>query len=153
MGRKLKNAKGFDLYGRRLKRSKEPHFVTLVAEDDNGNIICWYGKLEGNRFHLDEEVYEIESFAEMPAIEEKAEKGCLFGCAIRKQRPKETLPTWPMLIQYKDTAEENQDEEISIVCIIGVLPEVKVTVLETKLSNINDAGFSVENSFYRVGVM
>ena len=135
MGRKLKNAKGFDLYGRRLKRSKEPHFVTLVAEDDNGNIICWYGKLE------------------MPAIEEKAEKGCLFGCAIRKQRPKEPLPTWPKLIQYKDTAEENQDEEISIVCIIGVLPEVKVTVLETKLSNINDAGFSVENSFYRVGVM
>lgn len=147
----LKDVKVFDLFGRRMERSEEAHFVTLVAKDNKDNIICWSGKLEQNEFQIDKEVYSIESFADIPVIEEFSEKGCLFCCAIRKQSPKEPLPTWPKLIQYKDT--RNQDEQISIVCMISIWPKAKVTVLKTTLSNINDTGFYAENSFYRVGVM
>ena len=52
-------------------------------------------------------------------------------------------------MKYKADCTNVGDEEVSIVCITGE----RVQVLKTKLSETNDAGFKVGDSFYRVGVM
>lgn len=94
--RKLKNCKIFDLYGRRMQEDKNPHFVVVVAEveDDKTKTICEYGILNKDKFERsDEVVYDIESFAEMPATDSAIkEKGCMF-CAAMPKRSKSTIPT------------------------------------------------------------
>lgn len=148
--RKLKNCKIFDLYGRRMQEEENPHFVVVVADVEDDKTICEYGILNKDKFEQsDEVVYDIESFAEMPATDSTIkEKGCIF-CAAMPKSSKTTIPTWPMFVKYKSDSTNVDDEEVSIVCI----SEERVQVLKTKLSETNDAGFKVGDSFYRVGVM
>lgn len=148
--RKLKNCKIYDLYGRRMQEEENPHFVIIVADGEDDKTICEYGILNKDRFEqTDEGVYNIESFAEMPATDTTiTEKGCIF-CAAMPKNSRSTIPTWPMFVKYKTENINVGDEEISIVCISNE----RVQVLKTKLSDTNDAGFKVGKSFYRVGVM
>ena len=147
--RKLKNCKIFDLYGRRMQEDENPHFVIIVADVED-DTICEYGILNKNKFELSKDVvYDIESFAEMPETDSTIkEKGCMF-CAAMPKSTNSTIPTWPMFVKYKADCTNVGDEEVSIVCI----SEERVQVLKTKLSETNDAGSKVGDSFYRVGVM
>lgn len=148
--RKLKKCKIFDLYGRRMQEDENPHFVIIVADGEDDKTICEYGILNKDRFEqADEGVYNIESFAEMLVTDSTIkEKGCMF-CAAMPKSTNSTISTWPMYVKYKADCTNVGDEEVSIVCITGE----KVQVLKTKLSETNDAGFKVGDSFYRVGVM
>ena len=148
--RKLKSCKIFDLYGRRMQEDENPHFVIIVADGEDDKTICEYGILNKDRFEqADEGVYNIESFAEMLVTDSTIkEKGCIF-CAAMPKNSKNTISTWPMFVKYKADNTNVDDEEVSIVCI----SEERVQVLKTKLSEANDTGFKVRDSFYRVGVM
>lgn len=133
-----------------MQEDENPHLVIIVADLENDKTICEYGILNKDKFEQsDEVVYDIESFAEMSATDSTIkEKGCIF-CAAMPKSSKTTIPIWIMFVKYKADCTNVGDEEVSIVCITGE----RVQVLKTKLSETNDAGFKVGDSFYRVGVM
>ncbi len=133
-----------------MQEDENPHLVIIVADLENDKTICEYGILNKDKFEQsDEVVYDIESFAEMSATDSTIkEKGCIF-CAAMPKSSKTTIPIWIMFVKYKADSLYVDDEEVSIVCITGE----RVQVLKTKLSETNDAGFKVGDSFYRVGVM
>lgn len=151
----LKNCRIFDVYGRRLENDEGSHFVVAVGEGET-SIICSFGILfEGKLKVSNDYVYQIESFAEMPEIEKNLEeKGCLFCCALKPNDPEHTCMSWPELIKYK-AEHKDVDTAVSIACSVTEenSAKYKVELLQIKLADINDAGFRVSDTFYRVGVM
>ena len=112
---------------------------------------CKIFDLYGRRMQEDENPHFVIIVAdvEMPETDSTIkEKGCMF-CAAMPKSTNSTISTWPMFVKYKADCTNVGDEEVSIVCITGE----RVQVLKTKLSETNDAGFKVGDSFYRVGVM
>lgn len=152
----LRNVKVYDVSGRRLELDNSPHFVILIGENENGKIICEYGILDNTEFRKSDVTYMIESFSEFPEIDKNLQKkGCLFFCAVKKEDPDNTFSPFPMLVKYILEKKGKRDDEISIACALKMPEsgELKVELLQVKLSNINEAGFKIGESFYRVGVM
>ena len=152
----LKNVKVYDVSGRRIELNKDSHFVIVVGEKASGQIICELGIVDKTKFTQTTAIYHIESFSKMPEIEKNLyEKGCLFFCAFKKNDPDNTVTIFPMLVKHKLEGKANEDEDIYITCGLKIPQsgEVKVKLLQVKLSDINEAGFTIEDSFYRVGVL
>lgn len=76
-----------------MQEDENPHLVIIVADLENDKTICEYGILNKDKFEQsDEVVYDIESFAEMPATDSSIkEKGCIF-CAAMPKSSKTTIP-------------------------------------------------------------
>ncbi len=152
----LKNVKLYDISGRRIELDNHPHFVIVVGEKEQGVIICEFGILNNTKFKRTKETYQIKSFSEIPKIEEDIhERGCVFFCAFKKNDPDNTFVPFPMLVKHKLEEKANKDEDIYIACELKMPQsgDLKVELLQVKLSDINEAGFTIGESFYRVGVL
>lgn len=152
----LKNVKLYDISGRRIELDDYPHFVIVVGEKEQGEIICEFGVLDKTKFKRTAETCHIQSFSEMPKIEENLnERGCVFFCSFKKNDPDNTFVTFPMLVKHKLEGKANENEEIYIACELKMPQsgELQVELLQVKLSDVNEAGFRIGESFYRVGVL
>lgn len=152
----LKNVKLYDISGRRIELDNYPHFVIVVGEKEQGEIICEFGVLDKTKFKRTAETYHIQSFSEMPKIEENLnERGCVFFCSFKKNDPDNTFVLFPMLVKHKLEGKANENEEIYIACELKMPQsgELQVELLQVKLSDVNEAGFRIGESFYRVGVL
>lgn len=152
----LKNVKLYDISGRWIELDNYPHFVIVVGEKEQGEIICEFGVLDKTKFKRTAETYHIQSFSEMPKIEENLnERGCVFFCSFKKNDPDNTFVLFPMLVKHKLEGKANENEEIYIACELKMPQsgELQVELLQVKLSDVNEAGFRIGESFYRVGVL
>lgn len=152
----LKNVRVYDMSGRRIELDNHLHFVIVVGEKECGQIISEFGVLNKKEFKRTNKTYQIKSFSEMPKIEENLhERGCIFFGAIKKNDPDNTFVPFPMLVKHKLEGKANEDEDIYIVCELKMPQsgELKIEMLQVKLSDINEAGFTIGNSFYRVGML
>lgn len=150
----LKNVRVYDMFGRRIELDDHSHFVIVVGEKECGQIISEFGVLNKTKFKRTTEIYQIQSFSEMPKIEENLrERGCIFFCAFKKNDPDNTFVPFPMLVKHKLEGKAKEDEDIYIVCKLKMPQSGELELLQVKLSDINEAGFTIGNCFYRVGVL
>lgn len=152
----LKEVKIYDFTGRRIELDNHPHFLIVVGEKEDGEIICEYGVLDKTKFRKSDTIYKIASFSKFPEFEKNLQEiECLFLCAMQRNNTDNIFSLFPRLVKYKLEGKENEDDEFGIVCA-SKLPktgELIVELLQIKLSDINEAGFTIGNSFYRVGML